>query len=100
MPSVDCFIKNAMALAEYARICQDNGLVPIIEPEVLMDGNYRLDMMQPIPSYLVALAVGDLAFRPLSDRAGVFAEPSVVDVAAAEFEDTPCLLYTSDAADE
>ena len=66
------------------------------DPEILMDGNYRLDMTQPIPSYLVALAVGDLAFRPLSDRAGVFAEPSVVDVAAAEFEDTPSMIEATE----
>ena len=41
-------------------------------------------------------AVGDLAFRPLSDRAGVYAEPSVVEVAAAEFEDTPSMIEATE----
>jgi Aminopeptidase N len=44
-------------------------------------------MKQPIPSYLLALAVGDLAFSAISDRAGVYAEPSVIDKAAWEFAD-------------
>ena len=42
LPSTDCLVKNGMALAEYARICQENGLVPIIEPEVLMDGPHSI----------------------------------------------------------
>ena len=40
LPSDDCINANATALARYARICQDAGLVPIIEPEVLMDYNH------------------------------------------------------------
>ena len=40
MPSNECIHSNADALAQYARICQDAGLVPIIEPEVLMDGDH------------------------------------------------------------
>lgn len=51
-------------------------------------GVFRFEMPQPIPSYLIALAVGDLAFRPIGPRTGVFAEPSVVEAAAREFADT------------
>jgi fructose-bisphosphate aldolase class I len=40
MPSDACISTNAHALARYAAICQEQGLVPIIEPEVLMDGNH------------------------------------------------------------
>ena len=90
----------AVRMTYGARVKVPEGLRAVMsagnDPEVLMDGNYRLDMAQPIPSYLVALAVGDLAFRPLSDRAGVFAEPSVVDVAAAEFEDTPSMIEATE----
>src|SRR5262249_34902664 len=43
---------------------------------------------QPIPPYLIALAVGDLAFRSLGPRTGVWAEPSMVVKAADEFVDT------------
>jgi aminopeptidase N len=46
---------------------------------------YRFRMDKPIPSYLIALAVGDIAFRPIGKITGVYAEPSVVDSAAREF---------------
>jgi len=48
-------------------------------------GVYTFKMEQPIPSYLVALAAGDLEFAPISDRTGVYAEPSVLEAAAYEF---------------
>jgi len=41
-------------------------------PEAPTNGEYRFRMPQSIPSYLIALAVGDLAFRPLGPRTGVF----------------------------
>jgi leukotriene-A4 hydrolase len=50
-------------------------------------GEYHFEMKQPIPSYLLALAVGDVSFRPISNRSGVYAEPSLVDTAAWEFAD-------------
>lgn len=51
-------------------------------------GTYRFSMPQPVPAYLIALAVGDLEFREIGSRSGVYAEPSVVDGAAWEFADT------------
>ncbi len=42
-PSIQCVEENANRLAEYARICQANGFVPIVEPEILMDGNHSID---------------------------------------------------------
>jgi leukotriene-A4 hydrolase len=55
-------------------------------------GEYKFNMPQAIPSYLIALAVGDLAFEPMSPRTGVWAEPSVVVRAAKEFEDTEKMM--------
>src|SRR5207237_3174352 len=52
----------------------------------------RFEMPQPIPPYLLALAVGDLATRPLSARCAVWAEPSVVDRAAWEFADVERIM--------
>ena len=60
------------------------------------DGVYRFRMPQAIPSYLLALAVGDLAFRPLGDRAGVYAEPAVVERAAWELADTPKMIAAAE----
>jgi len=50
-------------------------------------GTYHFEMKQPIPSYLLALAVGDVSFKPISNRSGIYAEPSLVDTAAWEFAD-------------
>src|SRR5690349_8738223 len=43
IPSVGCIEANAHALARYAALCQEAGLVPIVEPEVLMDGDHTLE---------------------------------------------------------
>tara|TARA_B100000029_G_C17535026_1_gene944585 strand:+ start:188 stop:1210 length:1023 start_codon:yes stop_codon:yes gene_type:complete len=42
-PSSSCITANAHGLARYAALCQDNGLVPIVEPEILMDGEHSID---------------------------------------------------------
>lgn len=60
------------------------------------DGVYRFEMKQPIPSYLLALAVGDLDFRPISNRCGVYAEPSMVEKAAYEFADMEKMVQASE----
>jgi aminopeptidase N len=62
------------------------------DPAAKRTGDYRFAMTQPIPSYLMALAVGDLEFKPLGRRTGVYAEPPVVARAAAEFADLEELL--------
>ncbi len=59
-------------------------------------GIFKFRMPQPIPTYLLALAVGDLVFKPMSDRTGVWAEPSVVDAAAREFEDTEKMIQVTE----
>lgn len=43
LPTVGCLDANAAALARYAALCQETGLVPIVEPEVLMDGGHSLE---------------------------------------------------------
>jgi leukotriene-A4 hydrolase len=50
-------------------------------------GEYHFEMKQAIPSYLFALSVGDFTFKPISDRSGIYAEPSVLDTAVWEFAD-------------
>lgn len=55
--------------------------------QLAADGVYHFRMPQPIPAYLMALAVGDLRFEPLSPRTGVYAEPATLPVATAEFGD-------------
>ena len=43
IPTNKCIDLNMEALADYAKCAQDNGMVPIVEPEVLMDGNHSID---------------------------------------------------------
>lgn len=60
------------------------------------DGLYTFRMRQPIPSYLMAIAAGDLVFKPISERAGVWAEPATVDKAVAEFIDTERMIQATE----
>ncbi len=59
-------------------------------------GTYSFAMEQPIPAYLIALAVGDLAFKPLGERTGVYAEPALLEKAAWEFADTEAMLAAAE----
>ncbi|HLN93447.1 MAG TPA: leukotriene A4 hydrolase C-terminal domain-containing protein, partial [Thermoanaerobaculia bacterium] len=66
------------------------------DPRVVRDGEYDFEMTQPIPSYLIALAVGDLAALPVSPRTGVWAEPTVVERAAREFSDLEQMIRATE----
>jgi leukotriene-A4 hydrolase len=56
------------------------------------DGDYSFRMPQPIPSYLLAIAVGNLEFRSLGERSGVYAEPLRIEAAAKELADTESMI--------
>lgn len=56
------------------------------------DGDYRFVMPQPIPAYLIAIAVGDLHFQPMSSQTGIYAEKTWLAKAAAEFSDTQKMM--------
>jgi leukotriene-A4 hydrolase len=56
------------------------------------NGEYTFVMAQPIPSYLMALAVGNLAFKETGARSGVYADKSLVKAAAKEFADTEAMI--------
>ncbi|HKJ66909.1 MAG TPA: leukotriene A4 hydrolase C-terminal domain-containing protein [bacterium] len=59
-------------------------------------GVYHFKMPQPIPSYLLALGVGDLEFEEIGPRSGVYAEPPVVDRAAWEFAETEQMIRVAE----
>lgn len=67
------------------------------DPQATRSGEYHFSMPQPIPSYLLALAVGNVFFEPTGDDTGVYAEPEVLPSAAWEFGDTQAML---DAAEQ
>ena len=66
------------------------------DPKAARDGDYSFKMPQKIPSYLLAIAAGDLVFEPISERAGVWAEPTMAKKAAAEFADTEKMIQTTE----
>ncbi|MBL4708608.1 MAG: M1 family metallopeptidase [Flavobacteriales bacterium] len=60
-------------------------------------GIYTFKMDQAIPSYLFALAVGNLKYQSLGSEAGVYAEPNVIEAAAYEFEDMQNMVDTAES---
>ncbi|GAB3735613.1 M1 family metallopeptidase [Luteimonas pelagia] len=66
------------------------------DPQAARDGEYSFSMPQPIPSYLLAIAAGDLVFKPISERSGVWSEPGMVDAAVAEFADTEKMIQVAE----
>lgn len=59
-------------------------------------GVYKFEMKQAIPSYLIAMAVGDLEFGKIGDRTGVYAEPSMLAKSIYEFEDMEKMLVSAE----
>src|SRR5215470_11908231 len=53
MPSYNCINANAHALARYAALCVTGGLVPIVEPEVLMDGDHDIDTCEKVTEWVL-----------------------------------------------
>jgi leukotriene A-4 hydrolase/aminopeptidase len=90
----------AVRVTYTAHIHTPRGLVAVMSAEKLADPSrdtgYFFRMQQPIPPYLIALAVGYLQFRPLSRRTGVYAEPTVIEKAARELEDTEKMVVATE----
>ncbi len=59
-------------------------------------GIYHFEMKQPIPSYLLAISVGDVAFKAISARSGIYAEPSLLDTATWEFADMEKMIASAE----
>jgi aminopeptidase N len=70
------------------------GRLPCAEPGRV---TYAFDMPQPIPTYLLALAVGNIAAQDLSTRTRVYAEPEVLEAAAHEFANVEQMVRAAEA---
>ena len=68
---------NAHALARYARLCQEASIVPIVEPEVLMDGDHDIDVCDRVTTNAL-----HLTFRQLEEQdvmlEGIVLKPSMI----------------------
>ena len=60
------------------------------------DGSYSFKMDKPVPAYLMALAVGDIAFAPVDARTGVYAEPAILSKASKELSDLGTMVHTAE----
>jgi fructose-bisphosphate aldolase class I len=76
-PSRACFQTNAHALARYAALCQEAGLVPIVEPEVLMDGTHSQARSEQVTSEILHLVFGAL-YRQGVQLEGMLLKPNMV----------------------
>lgn len=66
------------------------------DPKAKRNGEYSFVMPQAVPSYLIALAVGDLEFKETGPRTGVYAEKSMIGAAAKEFADTESMIQANE----
>ena len=60
------------------------------------DGNYFFEMKKPIPSYLIALAVGDLSYQSLGPNTGFYCEPELAKACLFEFQDLPKMMQAAE----
>jgi aminopeptidase N len=66
------------------------------DPAHPLNGSFDFEQTHPVPSYLLAIAAGDLAVKETGPRSAVYAEPSVLAKAAHEFEDTEKMIATTE----
>jgi fructose-bisphosphate aldolase class I len=77
IPSRGCIEANAQALARYAALCQEAGLVPVVEPEVLMDGNHTLERCRAVTEE-VQRTVFDQLYEQRVMLEGMILKPNMV----------------------
>ena len=76
-PSAACLTANAHALARYAAISQDVGLVPIVEPEVLMDGDHTIEDCELVTEEALRSVFAELAVQEI-ELEGMLLKPNMV----------------------
>ncbi len=77
LPSAYCIDVNAHALARYAALCQEAGIVPIVEPEVLMDGDHTIERSFEVTSAVLD-ALYEALFLQRVQLAGTLLKPNMV----------------------
>ncbi|MCX8147942.1 M1 family metallopeptidase [Thermaurantimonas aggregans] len=95
-----CMDSPSIRFTYSARVKVPQGMLALMSAEnpkeKSPDGVYTFSMKQPIPSYLMALAVGDFEFRAISDRSGIYAEPELIDAAQNEFSDVEKMISAAE----
>jgi fructose-bisphosphate aldolase, class I len=76
VPSYTCVHANAHALARYAALCQDEGIVPIVEPEVLMDGGHDIDRCVEVTTWVLKETFQELFYNRVALE-GIVLKPNM-----------------------
>jgi fructose-bisphosphate aldolase class I len=77
LPSTYCMEANAHALARYAALCQEQGIVPIVEPEVLMDGTHTMERCEVVTTETLQIVFAELHRQRVSLE-GMLLKPNMV----------------------
>ena len=77
IPSAACITANAHALARYAALCQEAGVVPIVEPEVLMDGDHDIEVCEYVTEEVLRAVFSELAVAEVQLE-GMLLKPNMV----------------------
>jgi fructose-bisphosphate aldolase class I len=77
LPTAACIDANAHALARYAALCQEQGIVPIVEPEVLMDGEHDIDTCEDVTSATLGAVFGQLDAQGVALE-GMLLKPNMI----------------------
>ncbi len=77
IPTDDCIGQNAKALAEYAKACQEAGIVPIVEPEVIMDGSHSFERDLEVTRNTLTTVFNELKSANV-DLSGIILKPNMV----------------------
>jgi len=77
IPSQGCVEANAQALARYAALCQEAGLVPVVEPEVLMEGDHSLERCRELTEELLRAVFAHLYVQRVTLE-GMILKPNMV----------------------
>ena len=89
---------NRMTYSAQVKVPEDLlALMSAKNPTTLhKNGLYHFEMNKPIPSYLIALAVGDIGFHDFGNNCGVYAEKELLSECAKEFEDLPQMMQVAE----
>jgi fructose-bisphosphate aldolase class I len=77
IPSYSCIKANAHALARYAALCQDEGIVPIVEPEVLMDGDHDAERCYSVTEWVLKTVYEELYYQRVALE-GTVLKPNMI----------------------
>jgi leukotriene-A4 hydrolase len=96
---IPCMDAPAVRFTYSAKITCDSKYMALMSAsnpqQINHDGVYSFEMDKPIPSYLMALAVGDIKFKSLGDNCGVYAEPVMLEKSANEFASLPSMIKSA-----